>query len=197
MNGAFRRRKLPAKRDVEVAAITGPVDVLHDQRVLVLADVENLRYSARDVGARLSYRRLAERLGRAAMACSLHAFFSRSPRDNRLLHYFLDRGWLPHPRDIETVHTCRGKERLANSDNIILFHAGVLVSRSSADVVVLASGDGSLVCDLARCLRSLPRPRRIVTLSVAGSTSWRLDAAQNPDITANIEIGRDCFRRIS
>jgi hypothetical protein len=197
LNEIQRHNRLPATPRVDVASATGPLDVLHNQRVLVLADVENLRYSARDLGARLSYRRLGDRLCLSADSCCLHAFFSRSPGDDKPVQYFFERGWIPHPRDIETVRTFRGKERLANSDNLLLFYAGVLVSRSSADVVVLASGDGSLVCDLTRCLRNLPRPRGIATLSVAGSTSWRLNATQNPDIMANIEIGRDCFRGLS
>jgi hypothetical protein len=59
---------------------------------------------------------------------------------------------------------------------------------------MLASGDGDLVCDLARGLHGLPTRRAIYTLSLAGSTSLRLDAARNRDIAGNIEIGLDCLR---
>jgi hypothetical protein len=185
--------KLPTP---SIAAATGPLDALLDHDLLVLADDENLRYSARDLGYRLSLRRLGRRLQQHARHCALHAFFSREPGDDSRCQYLRERGWIPHPRDIEMVQTHRGMQRLANSDNDLLFAAGNLASRSKADVVVLASGDGSLVCDLARNLRRLPRARTILTLSLAGSTSYRLDAARNPDIDGNIEIGLDCLHRL-
>jgi len=178
-----------------VAAITAPLDALLHQNVLVLADDENLRYGARDLGYHLSVRRLCKCMQQHAGPCSLHAFFSREPGDDRRCRYLGERGWIPHPRDIETVQTHRGTQRLANSDNDLLFAAGNLASRGTADVVVLASGDGSLVCDLARNLRQMPRGRTILTLSLAGSTSYRLDAARNPHIDGNIEIGLDCLHR--
>jgi hypothetical protein len=82
----------------------------------------------------------------------------------------------------------------ANADNLILFTSGILASHSQADVIVVGSGDGNLVCDLATALRQLPKRRQVMTLSLAGSTSYRLDATRNPAIMANIEIGRDCLR---
>jgi NYN domain len=178
-----------------IAAVTGPLDALVNGNVLVLADDENLRYSARDLGYRLSMRRLGQSLQRQACRCALHAYFSREPGDEHRCRYLLERGWIPHPRDIETVQTHRGTKRLANSDNDLLFAAGNLASRGTADVVVLASGDGTLVCDLARNLRQLPQARTILTLSLAGSTSYRLDAARNSHIDGNIEIGLDCLHR--
>jgi hypothetical protein len=178
---------------VQVASVTGPLDSLRGRHVLVLADAENLRCSARDHRARLSFRRLGTILCRISSRCDRHAFFSREKGDDRLTRYFEDRGWTAHPRDIQTIHTIHGRQRRANSDNVILFTGGVLVSRSRTDVVVVASGDGDLVCDLARCLHALPRSSQIVTLSMAGSTSFRLDATRNADSTANIEVGRDCL----
>jgi hypothetical protein len=83
---------------------------------------------------------------------------------------------------------------MANSDNQMLFFGGVLFNGSDAEVIVVASGDGSLVCDLARAVAIIDLGRTVVTMSLAGSTSRRLDAQANPDISANIEIGRDCLR---
>jgi hypothetical protein len=162
-----------------------------------LADDENLRYGARDLSYQLSMRRLGECLRRHAAHCALHAYFSRDPGDERRCQDLRESGWIPHPRDIEMVRTHRGTKRLANSDNDLLFAAGNLASRSKADVIILGSGDGSLVCDLARNLRQLPRDRVLLTLSLAGSTSFRLDAAHNPHIDGNIEIGLDCLYRHS
>jgi hypothetical protein len=181
----------------EIAAITGPLDSLVDRNVLVLADDENLYYGARDLGYRLSFSRLRECLQRRACRCYFHAFFSREPGDESRCRHLRERGWIPHPRDIETVQTHRGTERLANCDNDFLFAAGKLASRGNGDVIVLASGDGNLICDVARNLRQIPRARTIVTLSLAGSTSYRLDAVCNPHIDGNIEIGLDCLQERS
>lgn len=178
-----------------IAAVTGPLDLLANRNVLVLADDDNLRCGARDLGYRLSCGRLARRLKRPTAQCQLHAFFAREPGDERRLRFLRNRGWLPHGRDIEMVWTPRGPERLANCDNDILFAAGRLAGESRADMIVLASGDGCLVCDLARNLREISCVGTIVTLSLAGSTSQRLNAAHNPYIDGNIEIGLDCLDR--
>jgi len=177
----------------EIAAVTGPLDALVGSDVLVLADDENLRYGARDLGYRLCWRRLGKCLQRYTSQCVLHAFFSRAPGDEGRCLYLRDCGWIPHPRDIVTVETHDGTQRLANSDNDLLFAAGNLANSGKPNIMILASGDGTLVCDLARNLRELPGARRILTLSLAGSTSCRLDAARNRHIDANIEIGLDCM----
>ena len=182
---------------IAVEEVTGPLLAIEGRQILVLADVENLNYSARDLGHKVSYRTLTARLSQQARACSLHAFYSHEPGNDLLVHYFLERSWTPHPRDIETVRTHRGKERETNSDNLILFMAGVLASRCPADLIVLASGDGQLVNDLAKGLGILPKRRSVVTLSLAGSTAQRLNAVTNRHITANIEIGRDCLHPLS
>lgn len=189
------KRFLACRRsDVEVACWTGPLTAIEGRRVLVLADVENLSCSARDLGFRLSYGTLGQTLRRASESCHLHAFFSRRPGDDRRVRYFASRGWVPHPWDIQTVRV-RGEMRaMANSDNQMLFFGGVLFNGSDAEVIVVASGDGSLVCDLARAVAIIDLGRTVVTMSLAGSTSRRLDAQANPDISANIEIGRDCLR---
>lgn len=182
---------------IQIAQKTGPFSSLKGKDIQVLADVENLNYSARDLGFKLSYRKLTDILRSITSTCALHAFFSREIGRDNWERYFQKRGWHPHPYDIKTVRTHRGKERLANSDNLILFTAGLLASRSSADVITLGSGDGSMVCDLAESLSKLPKKRTIVTLSLAGSTSHRLNARSNPHITENIEIGLDCLRPIA
>jgi hypothetical protein len=183
----------PSCRGVEIARLTGPLDGLAGRRVLVLVDDENLRISARELGYRLSLRRLGERLRQGSACCSLHGFFSRDPGDERRCAYYRERGWVPHPRDVQVFAAPGGQRRHANSDVHLAFGAGVLISRSAADAVVLASGDGDLVCDLTRDLHELPRPRAVYTLSLAGSTSHRLDARSNPDLDGNIEVGLDCL----
>ena len=185
----------PPRPSWEIAAVTGPLEGLTDRNVLVLADDENLRYGARDLGYALSLGSLGDCLRRRSRGCELHAFFSREPGDERRCQYVRVGGWVPHARDIETVQTHRGRQCLANSDNDILFAAGCLAARGNNDVIVLASGDDSLVCDLARNLRRVSAAQTILTLSLAGSTSQRLDATCNADIDGNIEIGLNCLER--
>lgn len=177
----------------ELSETTGPLSILNRRRILVLADDENLRYSARDLGCKISYRFLAERLQAASRRCLLHTFFSHDPDDYRRTDYFSARGWTPHGYIIETVESWRGVERVANSDNLILLTAGHLAGRVKCDVVVIASGDGRLVTDTARFVMECMKRVEVVTLSVPHSTSARLDATRNDAITANIELGADCL----
>ena len=177
----------------------GPLSALKDRRILVLADVENLSYSAaKHHGLEIVYETLGQRLSEAAAGCALHAFFSADPqRTAGQRAYFEARGWSVHHRPIEVVQTYAGEKRRANIDTLLLFQAGLLCSRGRTDTVVLTSGDGDLVCDLARALAELPTPRQVLTLSLAGSTSWRLNAQHNRGITANLEIGCDCLRPLA
>lgn len=177
----------------DLANDTGPLDVLRRRHVLVLADDENLRYSARDLGLKVSYSTLGELLRRASRRCALHTFFSHESHDGRRAAYFASRGWVPHGYVIRTVDTCRGPKRLANSDPLILFTAGQLVAQAKPRTVVIASGDGTLVCDLAAFLSDFSKRIDVVTLSLPHSTSSRLDAAINPLISANVELGADCL----
>jgi len=190
-------RQIIRKPWVEIADATGPMSAIRDQRILVIADAENLTYSAKDLGFRISYKKLGDMLRQTASNCILHAFFSCKNGDDRWSKYFTNRGWTPHKKDIETIKTHQGIKQMANSDNMILFNAGMLISRSTANVVVLASGDGSMVCDIAKAVSMLPKPRTVVTMSLAGSTSWRLNAEDNQYISCNIEIGKNCLREYS
>lgn len=194
-HGHRPRRRFPI-RHVEVADRTGPLDLLANCQVEVILDVENLRGGAKDLDCKMSFNSLAQMLRDTCRSCTLHAFFSRKSGDHGQDNYLTKAGYRTYPRDIETVVTHEGERRLANSDSKILFTAGHYLSRSRADTVVLASGDGDLVCELAGGIASLPKARRILTLSLAGSTSRRLEASQHPLIEANLEIGRDALRAL-
>jgi hypothetical protein len=172
---------------------TGPLEVIRGRSLVVVADVENLSYSAQKAGFKMSYAGLADILKRVAADVSLHAFFSRRPDDVSWEQYFAQRGWQPHARDIEIVQTCRGMEKLANADNLLAFHAGRLAAETDADMLV-ASGDGALVCDIARAVTSLSSARRVFTLGFPGATAARLTCSQF--IAGNLLLGRDCLRPI-
>ena len=91
------------------------------------------------------------------------------------------------------VKTHSGIRKRANADNDLIFHAGMLSSSSRFDVVVIGSGDGDLVTDLGRLIGQMKGA--VLTMSLPGSTSWRLNAAVNPDIRENIEVGLDCLHK--
>jgi len=193
-NSQAYRRGMPVKytpRYAHVPRTTHPLGVLRGKQALVLADVENLSIGAEQLGYKLSYRKFAERLSEVARSCSLHAFFAVGPTDVGREKYFAERGWKPHAYPIHVVRTCRGIERRSNVDISLAFLAGALTRSSSADIVGICSGDGELVSDIARAIAQLPRTREVVTFSLAGSTSWTLNAAENEFITANVELGHD------
>jgi hypothetical protein len=194
VSGLGRAGMARIRPSIHVVERTGPLRFLVGRSLLVLLDHENIDCGARDLGFSPRYDELARRLRRAGAACRLHAFFSCEPGDCRCSRFFEQRGWTPHAYGIQTVRSYRGVQRLANSDPLILFTAGALLSKCDADAVVVASGDGTLVCDLAAFVGRLPRRPAVVSLSLAGSTSWRLDSRRNHLIAANIEIGRDCLR---
>jgi hypothetical protein len=161
---------------------------------LAVIDDQNLQLSAKALGYKVSYRSIGALLKRTTRTASLHTVFAQHADDPRRTLYFRLAGWTPHSRAIERVHTHRGMATRANADNLLVFLTASLASRSRADTILIGTGDGDLACDLATALRELPTRRQIVTLSLAGSTSYRLDASRNSAIAANIELGRDCLR---
>jgi hypothetical protein len=167
---------------------TGPLGGLQNRSVLALFDVENLTISSRKLGYDLNYGALARRLGSATRNLQLHAALSVEPGDTVDAQHMAVSGFTVHTRRIERLP---GGSKAANSDNLLAFQAGLLVSRARADVVILGSGDGQLVCDLANAICALPATRSVWTLSVPGATSSRVDCHRNPSIERNLEIGRD------
>jgi hypothetical protein len=102
---------------------------------------------------------------------------------------------MPHGKTARFVETRRGRERRSNADNVLTFMAGVLASRSRASLLLVLSGDADLVEGLAEGAALLPKTRKIATLSLAGSTGYRLNAATSEFVTANLELGMDCLER--
>jgi hypothetical protein len=188
------RRSPSSTARYDIPLHTGPLQVLTGRSLLVLIDDQNLQLSARALGYKVSYRSLAALLKKTARAAALHTVFAHHVGDPRRSAYFRLAGWTPHTRTVDRVRTHRGVETRANADNLLVFLAGTLASRSTAATVLIGSGDGDLVCDLATALQALPTRRQVVTLSLAGSTSHRLDASRNPAIAANVELGLDALR---
>jgi hypothetical protein len=177
-----------------VPAYTGPLQVLQGKRILAIMDDQNLQISAKALGYKVSYRSRGALLKRTTRTTALHTVFAQHVDDPRRTLYFRLAGWTPHSRTIDRVRTHRGMETRANADSLMVFITATLASRSRADTILLGTGDGDLAIDLCMALHELPTRRQIVTLSLAGSTSYRLDASRNSSIAANIELGRDCLR---
>lgn len=175
----------------QLARNTGPLSLLSGARVSVFLDIENLRGGAQDLGYWVSFAALADQLRQACRFVALHAFYSCEPGNDAWTQHMQRCGYRTHPRDIETIQTRQGELRLANSDSRLLFLAGHLLTDSTADLVLIASGDGDLVCELAAGIQSLPRPLPVLTLSLPGSTSRRLDVRTNRRLSANLELGAD------
>jgi hypothetical protein len=178
---------------VEIADRTGPLGRVTNKRVICIADCQNLECSARDLGFRLSWVLLAEKLVTASADAALHVVFSDAEESNpnSLTHA----GWTPHVKRIErNGRFGRGLLR-TNADHLFSFTAGVLaISSPETDLVLLGTGDGDLALDVAQALVRHNPALEIATLSLAGSTSQRLEAGLARDIDANLEIGLDCLQ---
>jgi hypothetical protein len=182
----------PARFRPAIGQATGPLDILAGHVALVLGDIDNLRLGARDVGARLSFARLGRCFKRLSVRSQLHAFLPKEGANDARCRELQQCGWLTHAREVEWVQTRQGLKSESNCDNDLIFAGAVLALRRRPGLplaVVIGSGDGALVSDLARLLKKLPRPPLVVTCSVPGSTSRRV--LTNPNIDANINVGLD------
>lgn len=182
-----------ATKNALVVGNTSHLDQLFGKSVLVILDAENITYSARNLGFEPDYRSMAHLLSGQTRQVAMHAFYSREPANAHFDQAFQLMGWTPHPYTIRTVEDHRGSRKLTNSDHNILFHTGSLVCRHQADTLLIASGDGDLVSDIASGIADMGIPMDVMTLSLRGSTSHRILHHQNAHIAANGFLGQDCL----
>lgn len=178
----------------EPTSFTGPASLVRGQKLLVLADTQNIEYSARRLGFKASWKLLGRWIEKYSASVCLHAFLSIGKRNSSRARYFMKRGWTPHIKEKKIIKSYRGVRNDSNVDNLMLFWGGLLASRTPNKTILLLSGDGELVWDMAQAIKALPKRRRVLTMSLAGSTSWRLNSRNNSIIDGNLEIGRDCLR---
>lgn len=179
-----------------VPARTGPLTIIRNRKTLVIADAQNLEYSARDLGFKISWDNLGKTLDKACSRCSRHVIFSKNAGQSQRLTHYTERGWQPHARLTKTEWTRNGLVRKSNADFLLAVVAGRL-SDAKWDILIICSGDGDLVEDVASGIRGFGSINTVVTLSLAGSTAWRLNSQYSPVIAANIQVGLDCLRPIS
>lgn len=184
-------------RDNSLSSKTGPCSLIRGKDVLVLTDNQNLDMTAKQLGYKMSWRKFSSLLDNVCQTVSKHSILAQRPDDNNRIDYLTDRDWIPHATLFRTVHTQHGRKRKGNADMLMSFWGGLLVSRSQADVVVIGSGDGDLVQEMAIGIRSLPTPRTIITTGFKSSTANRLYASNSDLIDGNIFIGSDCLHSIS
>jgi len=182
-----------------ISPVTGPFDRLAGcENVLVVADIENWAYGARDLGFEIDFAALGRLIKAKFKRASLHAFFSAAYGDDIIANRLAEFGWAPHPRAIIERPAQFGIARSANADLAIAFGAAKLLGHQRADAVLLGTGDGVLALDCARAIRAnFKKCGTVGTVSLAGSTSRLLDARISKEITANVEIGMDAMRPLT
>ena len=179
-----------------ISPVSGPFDRFTDcESVLVVADIENWAYGARDLGFEIDFAALGRLLKTKFKRASLHAFFSATDGDDVVTNRLSQLGWEPHPRAIIQRPAQYGMARSANADLAIAFGAAKLLGHKRADAVLLGPGDGVLALDCARTIRTnYKKCSTIGTMSLTGSTSRLLDARVVHEIDVNVEIGLDAMR---
>jgi hypothetical protein len=167
--------------------------------VLVALDLENIDRSAHDIGRVVDYGRLAHVMRNGIGSCAhFIAVFSCTAAESTSERLLRTAGWATYTRPIETIRTPAGVVRHANADIAFATAVGAAVIALNVEVCVLATGDGQLAIDVARCAKAVaPRCKTAATLSRAGSTSQRLNARHSTIFSANLEIGDDVMDRIN
>ncbi len=181
-----------------ISPISGPFVRLTDcESVLVVADIENWAYGARDLGFEIDFAALGRLLKAKLKRVALHAFFSAADGDDFVTNQLAQLGWEPHPRAIIQRPAQFGGAQSANADLAIAFGAAKLLGHKRADAVLLGTGDGVLALDCARAIRTNFRKCSTVgTMSLTGSTSRLIDARVAREIDVNLEIGLDAMRSL-
>ncbi len=190
----FRENRSTQRIDADIAPRSGDLfRFCRDKTVAVLQDGENISISTEKLGYQVDQHRLGVQMKEHCKSCDLHVFASGDdPR--HVVGGPYPAPWQMHFNQAETVQKHDGPVRRSNADNLMLFTAGTVLASRKPDILILATGDGDLAVDLARFAKklwgdSLP----VATLSVAGATSWRLDARRNDLFVRNFEIGYDLF----
>lgn len=190
------RRREKTVREADIALATGPFSSFATcRRVLTLLDVENLTYSALNLGMVLDFGMLAELVKASLPDPALHAVFSTPKGDDGIARLLAGMGWTPHEREIVYKRGRQNDHKPANADVALAFHAAALIGATGADACIIATGDGCLALDIARAIQATFRTCSVIaTMSLAGSTSPLIDARRTSSVNLNIEIGRDAMQ---
>jgi len=187
MRERFIRQSVLLEQATDLASLKG-------KRIIVMLDEQNVSKGAEQLGLRMRYDLLAERVHAAAATAKLHVFLAARPGASDRVSEFERLGFIAHAKVVRYIRpNGRGSIRDANIDNLFSFWLGWLVRTTPVDMVVIGSGDYGLSGELAKEIRMLRsrRPIGVATLSLPGSTAQDLDARHNLNIRVNLEIGLD------
>lgn len=197
---SFRNIRCNARSSSPVGTSTGPMTHLNDKKLLVVADVENLSLSAEENGLVLVYSALAHRLSAVCKSAHLVAFATIEDRHRVFAAQLAESGWELHARPIEYVpdRTKNGHwAPVRNSDAVMLMTTGHLLSEVQPDVLVIGSGDGGLIIEMARTARRiLPSINGVSTLSFARNTSAAARSNKCNYVDENIFLGTDVVSKV-
>ena len=188
----------PKTVPVATGLLEGATDLsaIQGQRVLILLDEQNLSIGARQIGCRLNYRLLAERLRSVAAIADLHLFTDIKNKEHWSVRRFKRQGYRVHLKATRYIRLADGGwQRDPNIDNLFAFWTGFF-AKSAYEVIVLGSGDFGLAGELAKAISGVAVVKRpiVMTLSLPGSTARALDARKNGHIKANMKIGLDMLK---
>ncbi|MBL8213841.1 MAG: NYN domain-containing protein [Bryobacterales bacterium] len=168
-----------------------PLRGLRGAKVLCIADDDNLRISAKECGAELRYDWLLQRIARESRGVEAWAVTTVGASDARRVLSLKSAGWKVHAMQRHVVQTVSGPTLKANADHEMCCLAGLRLAAEPYDAVVIGTGDGDLALAVANAARMAQPHCRIYTLAVIGCCSHRLLARNNPEIAANIFLGKD------
>jgi hypothetical protein len=158
------------------------------RRIIAVADLENLAYSARDAGERLDLPGLTEELLHAG-AVEFHSVASAT---RPMLAFESDLkacGWTPHFRPLPTTHVARANETSNADSAVAAMAAGLCAARRSAALVLL-TGDGGLGADIAWSIGQIIPGMPICVVAYRMALSWHLTPQRNPYIAGAFTIER-------
>ncbi len=192
---SFRDMRCDKRPLRPVGTATGPMTHLANKKLLVVADVENLSLSAEDKGLVLVYSALAHKLSTVCKNPRLAAFATIEDRHRVFAEQMEESGWELHARPVEYVPDRTRNGRWAptrNSDAVMLMTTGHLLSEIQPDVLVIGSGDGGLIIEMARTARRiLPSIHGVSTLSFEKNTSSAARSKSCDYVDENIFLGND------
>lgn len=162
-------------------------------KVLLVADAQNMSHSLRVAGYDCAFDKLLRAIPASPSAIQAHAY-ARLKTDEDLAfanQYFTTAGWQSHCRLAPVVN---GEQRIvkSNVDNDLLLSVGELLANGDVAHLVVASGDGDLVCDVVAHIQGHRHQPQVHVLSIAGTTSSRFHALLGHGIETTTLLGWDC-----
>ena len=184
------RRESHAETGVRLRLHQTDLQWCDGRTVLLMLDYENLSISAHRQGIAIPFDAVLAEIDARAAHVTAVAVFTSDKGDYETARRLSEEGWNVIRIDREAVTTSRGVELKANADLDLAFEVGSRLLQDHYDVLAIGTGDGDLGLAVARGARRTVPGITVVTLSVPGTTSHRLQVTAG-NIDANVIIGND------